>query len=262
MMRAHRFAGFLYPESPSVLRDSISCLLARASSLDFSGPIRALIVPHSTFRYSSTTAALAFGALAAQQQKISNILLLGPSHRHSFSGIAIPEEDTFCTPLGMIKINQKLRAAALKIPGIVERSGAHENEHSIEIQLPYLQILYPEAEILPMIIGDSPKAVASEIMDVFSDSPDHLIVVSSDLSHYYPYLNAKSIDHDTANRILNLDSTLTDHEACAYRWINGLTHLAKQKDWIAQVLDLRNTADEGGDTERVVGFGAFAFTDS
>jgi len=262
MLRAPRFAGFLYPESPSVLRDSIFGLLQKAPFLNFGGPIRAIIVPHSTFRFSCTTAAMAYGVLASQQQKIRNILLLGPSHRQSFPGIALPAENTFTSPLGRSPVSQLLRQTALEIPGISIRTGVHDNEHSLEIQLPYLQLVCPEAEILPMIIGESPVAVASEIMEVFSRSQDLLFVISSDFSHYYPYLNAKSLDEDTATRILNLDSSLTDNEACGYRWINGLTHLAKIKGWTARVIDLRNSGDEGGDTERVVGFGAIVFADS
>jgi len=243
-VRPPAVAGSFYPEDPLELRDTVSRLLAAASS----GPTpKALIAPHAGYAYSGAVAASAF--VRVDDAPFSRVVLLGPSHFVYLRGLALPDARAMRTPLGDVPVED------LRLP----RDGAvHQREHSLEVELPFLQLTRRAFTVAPLAVGDaSPDAVADELERLWG-GPETLVVVSSDLSHYLPYEDAVRVDAATAKEILAL-GRLTHDEACGADPVNGLLLIGKRRGMRAELLDLRNSGDTAGDKREVVGYGAFAF---
>ena len=245
-VRPPAVAGSFYPEDPLELRDTVSRLLAAASS----GPTpKALIAPHAGYAYSGPVAASAF--VRVDDAPFSRVVLLGPSHFVYLRGLALPDAGAMRTPLGDVPVED------LRLP----RDGAvHQREHSLEVELPFLQLTLRAFTVAPLAVGDaSPDAVADELERLWG-GPETLVVVSSDLSHYLPYEDAVRVDAATAKEILAL-GRLTHDDACGADPVNGLLLIGKRRGMRAELLDLRNSGDTAGDKREVVGYGAFAFYD-
>jgi MEMO1 family protein len=162
------------------------------------------------------------------------------------------------TPLGDVDVD----AAALeRTPEILPDARAHAKEHSIEVELPFLQTILPHATVIPLAVGRAePRAVADILAGLWDD--ETLLVVSSDLSHYLPHEDARRTDLGTAGRILSLDGPLDAEEACGAAGINGLLVLSRERNLRPDLLDLRSSGDTAGPRDRVVGYGAFAFSET
>jgi MEMO1 family protein len=263
-------AGRFYPRDPKTLRAVLGDLLARAVSpeatsntRDAARPARAptpkaLIAPHAGYVYSGPIAASAYRALGAMARRIERVVLIGPSHFVPLSGLAISRAEMFETPLGVIPIDQVARRAALRLPQVVGADAPHEREHSLEVQLPFLQVLLGEFRMLPVAVGHpTAQEVAAALECVWGDEKS-LIVISSDLSHYLDYAVARAVDASTAQAILKCSTKLDAEQACGYAGINGLMHIARERTLEVRLLDLRNSGDTAGDRSQVVGYGAFA----
>jgi AmmeMemoRadiSam system protein B len=278
-----------YPDLPEVLSREVAALLAARSSSsrplpdpadsscspidDDAAPGRAaggmtegcpkaLIVPHAGYVYSGPIAASAFSLLARSGQAIDRVVLLGPTHRIAIRGLALPDCDAFSTPLGDIPIDRTAVDALRDLPQVVTSVPAHRQEHSLEVELPFLRIVLGDFSLVPLAVGDVSAEAVAQVLDRLWGGPETLIVVSSDLSHYLPYQEARRVDAETARRIVLLDP-LTDHrQACGAAPINGLLAAARRRGMKVELLDLRNSGDTAGDHRRVVGYGAFAFFES
>ena len=259
-IRPAAVAGLFYPAGAAELDATLGALLAGVSVR----PVRpkALIVPHAGYQYSGPVAAQAYGSLGSAARSLRRVVLLGPSHREWFRGLALPAAEAFATPLGVVRIDARAADELRRLPGVVVSDLPHRREHSLEVQLPFLQHVAPEAQIVPIVSGDaSPAEVASVIEALWGDS-DTLILVSSDLSHYHPYAVARSLDAATADAILAGKETLSGDDACGCVAVNGLTRAVRRGGLRGELLDLRNSGDTAGDRQRVVGYGAFGFYDA
>ena len=187
------------------------------------------------------------------------MILLGPAHFVPIRGLALPGEERFATPLGEIAIQGAGCQAALRLPQVRVIPDAHAREHSLEVELPFLQTLLGEFDLVPLVVGQASGEEVAEVLDRLWGGPETLVVVSSDLSHYLPYEAARQADRETADEILALGGPLDSRQACGAAPVNGLLTAARLRGMRPELLDLRNSADTAGDPSRVVGYGAFAF---
>jgi AmmeMemoRadiSam system protein B len=219
---------------------------------------KALIAPHAGYVYSGPIAASAYAALGEAADKIERVVLVGPSHVVGFSGLAVPQAAAFETPLGAVPIDDSMRREVLRLPRVVATDLPHAREHSLEVQLPFLQVLLGEFRVLPIVTGE---ATVQEVATVLKHAWGHdetLIVVSSDLSHYLSYDAARGVDAATAQAILARSTGLDGEQACGCTGINGLMQVATERALDVRLLDLRNSGDTTAERSRVVGYGAFA----
>ncbi|HEY6641561.1 AmmeMemoRadiSam system protein B [Povalibacter sp.] len=251
-------AGLFYPGDAGELRDAVTQYLQSSPDDSLRAPPKALIVPHAGYVYSGTVAGAAYASIAARRQSIRRVVLLGPSHRVYLHGIAVPRADAFDTPLGEVPVDREQRSMLIASGEVMSADAPHANEHSLEVQLPFLQVLLDDFEILPLAAGTAaPDHVASVLTRVWGRE-DTLILISSDLSHYHDYATAQRIDSETSAAILAKTPTLTGEQACGAVCINGLLYRAKEKQWPLSQIKRLNSGDTAGDRRRVVGYGAFA----
>lgn len=259
-LRPAAVAGMFYPESADSLSREIAYMLAEAKPKAALRP-KAIVVPHAGYRYSGPIAASAYAALSALRTVIKRIVLLGPTHRVAVDGMALPASKGFSTPLGDVPLDIEAMDAIEGLPQVSVSEAAHALEHSLEVQLPFLQMSFDGFSLIPLAVGRCAPASVAEVLELLWGGDETLIVVSSDLSHYLPYPQAQALDGQTAQHILRLD-LLTDHQqACGATPINGLLLAARRHNLQAQLLDLRNSGDTAGDRSRVVGYASFAFNE-
>ena len=259
-VRPAAVAGTFYPDSAAALEDCISHLLANAPRLSILAP-KALIVPHAGYIYSGPVAASLYAQVRKIRQSIRRVVLLGPTHRVGIRGLALPACTAFSTPLGTVKLDLLACAAIEHLPQVSLNAAAHAQEHSLEVQLPFLQCVLDDFLLVPLAVGDATPEAVAEVLELLWGGPETLIVVSSDLSHYQPYASACQIDAETAHGILDLEPTVHHQAACGAAPVNGLLLAARRHGLLSRLVDLRNSGDTAGDKTRVVGYGAFAFTE-
>jgi AmmeMemoRadiSam system protein B len=258
-VRPPAVSGLFYPASAEELRSAVEEYLREASSRNGAPVPKAIIAPHAGYVYSGPIAGSAFQALAAAASTIERVVLLGPSHFVPFRGLALPGHESFGTPLGTVKLQGAGAQAALRLPQVRIIPEAHVREHSLEVELPFLQVLLAGFELVPLAVGEAAPEEVAEVLDRLWGGPETAIVISSDLSHYLASDAARRADRETADAILALRGPLDPRQACGAGPINGLLHAARARGLTAELLDLRNSADTAGDPSRVVGYGAFAF---
>ena len=259
-VRPAAVAGTFYPESAARLAAEVRGYLA-AVPASAGIPPKAVIVPHAGYVYSGPVAAAAYERLAALRGRVTRVVLLGPTHRVAVRGLALPRARAFATPLGEVPVDAAAAAQVRALPQVVVSDAAHALEHSLEVQLPFLQSVLGAFSLVPFAVGDaSPEEVAA-VLDALWGGPETLIVVSSDLSHYHRYADAARIDRATADAVLALSPALDHEQACGATPVNGLLLCARRRGLTPHLLDLRNSGDTAGDRARVVGYASFAFTD-
>jgi AmmeMemoRadiSam system protein B len=257
-VRPPAVAGMFYPDDPNELRDVVTEHLARASLDPEQALPKALIVPHAGYVYSGAVAAAAYATIASARERIRRVVLVGPSHRVYLRGIAAPAATAFRTPLGDVPVDHDTCDALLERGHVIAADAPHAQEHSLEVQLPFLQMLLPEFSCVPLVAGAAaPEHVAATLQHVW-DRHDTLVLISSDLSHYHAYDAARRIDDETNQMILRRSATLESERACGSVCINGLLHLAQMHDHSIREIRRNNSGDTAGDRIRVVGYGAYA----
>lgn len=258
-VRPAAVADLFYPGDAEVLASFISDALSDASaqlSVDMPTP-KAIIVPHAGYIYSGLTAAFAYAAL--KQANINRIILLGPAHRIQFYGMALSGYDAFATPLGEVRLDTEAMQQALSLADVQVNDAAHAQEHSLEVNLPFLQIVLGDFSLLPICIGSvQPDAVARVIESLWGED-NTLFVVSSDFSHFHRYDEARVLDFHSIETVLGMREALTHEQACGATGINALLMVARRHGLTPQLLDYRNSGDTAGDKERVVGYASIAF---
>ncbi len=253
-------AGSFYPDSPAALAAELRGFLAEAAVASGARP-KALIVPHAGYLYSGSIAAAAYTQLAPLRGTVTRVVLVGPVHRVPVRGLAVPTTRAFATPLGEVAVDAAAIARLRTLPQVVASDAAHALEHALEVQLPFLQTVLGEFSLVPIAVGRASAEDVAAVLDLLWGGPETLLVVSSDLSHYLPYADARRIDRHTADAILALDASLDHGEACGATPVNGLLLCARRRGLVPTLLDLRNSGDTAGDKSRVVGYASFAFTD-
>jgi AmmeMemoRadiSam system protein B len=249
-------AGSFYPADPSLLLQQVDGWLSRSPSSGEARPA-ALIVPHAGYVYSGPVAASAYAHLRALKGSVSRVLLLGPCHFVPLRGLAHPDVDELQTPLGSVSVDAALRERAEATGLVVPSAEAHRREHSLEVQLPFLQRALGPFSVLPLVVGRAPPEQVAMVLEALW-TEDVLPVISSDLSHYLPYADARQVDQETAEQVVALEGPLDGERACGAAAINGLMLAARKRGLRAELLDLRSSGDTAGDKSRVVGYGAFA----
>jgi MEMO1 family protein len=249
-------AGLFYPAETRTLERTVAGLLAAAPAADDAA--KAIIAPHAGYVYSGPTAACAYRLLEGRRERIRRVVLLGPAHRVYLQGMALPSVDAFTTPLGDVPLDADGIRQALALPGTQISDEAHAAEHSLEVHLPFLQTVLDDFRLIPVVVGACPAREVEAVIEALWGGDETVIVVSSDLSHYHSYAEARGIDANTTARIEACTTSLRGEEACGAYALNGLLLAAKARDMHVRTLDVRNSGDTAGDRDRVVGYGAYA----
>lgn len=257
--RAGARQGTLQSAEPSALAANVTTFPGRVNEADAVVP-KALISPHAGYVYSGAVAGAAYRLLAKAQGKISRVVLLGPSHRVAFTGMAMTTARAYETPLGVVPIDQQWLEQARDVPFFGIFDEAHEGEHCLETQLPFLQRVLGDFTLAPIVCGHAETEHVANLLDKLWGGPETIIVVSSDLSHYLDYQAGRAMDETTCAAIERLDTVeLTPKQACGATPVNGLLTAARQRGMRVETLDLCNSGDTAGPRDRVVGYGAWGF---
>jgi MEMO1 family protein len=252
-------AGMFYSDKPQELATAVRSYVAEATPPELKTPPKAVVAPHAGYIYSGPIAGTAYAALAARGKDVERVVLIGPSHRVAFPGLAASGAAAFETPLGPMQVDREAVARVTGEGWAREFERAHESEHSLEVQLPFLKQVCPNARIVPLLAGDYEWRPVERALDLLWGGDETVIIVSSDLSHYHDYATAQNLDADTAKTLERLGAGQVDHEqACGATCINGLLSVVASKGLGCTTLDLRNSGDTAGPRNRVVGYGAFA----
>jgi len=247
-----------YPADARQLEAAVAQYLGAARS--DGGVPKAIIAPHAGYVYSGPVAGTVYARLQPARGAITRVLLLGPSHRVGFRGLACSSADYFETPLGRIEIDRAALQSIRDLPQVHVNDAAHALEHSLEVQLPFLQQVLGAFRVVPLAVGEASAPEVSEVLERLWGGPETLIVISSDLSHYHDYATAQRMDRATSRAIESLDiDAIGYHDACGRNPVNGLLHLARRKGLRAHTIDLRNSGDTAGTRDSVVGYGAYVF---
>ena len=263
IVRRPAVAGSFYPASATELGTLVDRLIDAALatlSASATAPSRApkaLIVPHAGYIYSGPIAASGFARLVGH--RIERIVLVGPAHRVFVHGMVSPGADRLQTPLGTLAVDQEALAC---VPAVTPDSVAHAREHSLEVELPFIQRVAPAARIVPIAVSNQAAEAVGHVLERLWGGPETVFVVSSDLSHYHPYGDGRDRDARTVARILARDATLGGEDACGCTGINGLSWLARKANLVPELVDLRSSGDTAGSRDAVVGYAAVAYREA
>jgi len=247
-----------YPGDPNGLRAMIDAMLEQArKKVSPDDSLVSMVVPHAGYIYSGTTAALGYALLESLADTIKHVVILGPTHRVGIRGIALPGCDAMKTPLGTVPLWSEGVERALAQPFVVDSVEVHAQEHSLEVQLPFLQTVVPYADVLPLAVGWVEPEVATAVLDAVWDR-DVFVVISSDLSHYHPYAEAQAIDQVTVSQILKGEQV--DHDqACGATGVDAMTLAAASRGLEPRLIGMCNSGDTAGDKSGVVGYATIGF---
>lgn len=262
LTRSPAVAGAFYTADPATLRSEVQAYLnatGNGAPITHDIPPKAVIVPHAGYVYSAPVAAYAYAKLTPLKGKIERVVLLGPCHRVAVAGMALSSADNFLTPLGAIPLDHSLDETLLSLPGVEVFDATHAQEHSLEVQLPFLQEVLGDFALLPIIVGGANPNQVADVLAAAWGGPETLIVISTDLSHYLDYDSARAIDLQTCQAIETLDGdAIGDNQACGRYPVKGMLEIAKRRTMSIETLDLRNSGDTAGPRDQVVGYGAWA----
>ena len=259
-IRRPAVAGAFYPgDSDTLSRELGDMLEQTAEAAPAPAFPKILIVPHAGYIYSGPVAASGYERLRQAKGIVKRVVLLGPVHRVPVRGLALPGAAAFDTPLGRIPVDAEAAASIRPMPQVVESPQAHALEHSLEVQLPFLQRVLGEFSLVPLAVGDATPEEVAQVLERLWGGPETVIVISSDLSHYLPYDDARRVDSATAKSILGFDTRISHQQACGATPVTGALIAAKRHGLTGQLLDLRNSGDTAGGRDQVVGYGSFAF---
>ena len=259
-VRPAAVADQFYPAAPATLQAQVGRYLSDARPSPTGRP-KALIAPHAGYVYSGPIAGSAYASIVPFCDEIDRVVLLGPAHRVYLRGLAAPVADAFETPLGRVPIDRAAITALLDLPQVGISSEAHALEHSLEVQLPFLQTVLETFTLVPLLVGDATGEEVAEVLDRVWGGRETLIVVSSDLSHYYDDETAHRLDARTSRAIEAMQPEAIESEgACGQRPIQGLLLAARARQLLVDTVDLRTSGDTHGPRDQVVGYGAYVLS--
>lgn len=266
-------AGRFYPGDAAELQQTVDALLAEAAKEVAAGQaelevpttpnLKAMISPHAGYAYSGAIAATGYAWLKAIAERIKRVVLVGPAHYVGFEGIATVGVDAMATPLGNVMVDRTMVDAALELPFVSVHDEAHAPEHGLEVHLPFLQRVLGEFTVAPFIFSRTDGQHVGELLEKLWGGPETLILVSSDLSHFFNYDDARELDQAACEAIEQFDAdSLREEQACGRLAIQGLLNIAPSHHLNVKTLDLRNSGDTAGSKDRVVGYGSWVFEES
>jgi len=259
-IRPPAVAGTFYPGDAAELDSAVNGYLAGVALGDGVAVPKAVIAPHAGYVYSGALAAEAYARLAPARDIIKRVILVGPAHRMPFRGIAASGADAFATPAGQVTVDSEANQQLIALPSVVVLNEAHRLEHSLEVQLPFLQRVLGDFSVVPLVVGDASAEQVTQALDILWGGPETLIVISSDLSHYLAYDAASAMDGDTCKAIESFQpDSIADEQACGRVPIKGLLATAAARGLDVTTLGVCNSGDTAGPRDRVVGYGAWAF---
>lgn len=248
MIREMVYSGSFYPGN---IDEIDKFILENNYEEESVNKLKGLIVPHAGWIYSGYTALMGFSKNT--NYNVDKVLLIGPSHRVPFKGVAVTDYSHYETPYGKMEIDTDFNNEIKKISGVRVIDEAHQYEHSLEVQLPFIIKKYPNAKLIPVVAGSASVPVLKKVLKSALKKDNLLVVVSSDLSHYHKYNDAVEIDKKTVNHILNGEK-IDSEDACGSVIINALIELSKDGIIDMELIDYRNSGDTAGDKDRVVGY--------
>ena len=257
-VREPAVSNMFYPGDPEELRRMLEYFLEMAPLYNVKP--EAVISPHAGYIYSAPTAAYSYKQfLNLDPNKHYKVLLIGPSHFVPFAGISFGYYDFWETPLGKVPVDkEEIEKFVQKHPElpITLNTLPHAREHSLEVQVPFLQMVLKDFSIIPVVYGQVPYQVVEKVIeDIKDDRDDVVVVISTDLSHYYPYETARYLDLNCTQAVENLDlSKMEKCEACGKTGMEAIIDYARKAGWKSSVLDYRTSGDTAGDKESVVGY--------
>ncbi len=250
-------AGLFYERDARLLAQKVDGYLDAVAPTSTTRRPKALIVPHAGHIYSGPIAASAYARLAPFASSIRRVVLLGPSHRVHLGGLALPGARALSTPLGDVALDPNIEEQLKAFASVVTFPQAHLKEHSLEVQLPFLQRLLKDFTLVPLVVGDADPTTVGEVLEGLWGGAETLIVISTDLSHFQTYDEAKVSDRDTADRILKKSLRIFGEDACGFHPLTGMLWVAERRGMTIELCDLRSSGDTAGDKVRVVGYGSF-----
>jgi AmmeMemoRadiSam system protein B len=260
MIRQPAVAGRFYPAEPEQLRAEVQGYLAAADAPAPGQRLRAVIAPHAGYIYSGPVAGYSYRQLdSLDRNRRWQVFLLGPAHRYPLRGVSVAAYEQHLTPLGPVAISPIAHELAQKLGFIPE---ADRLEHSLEVQLPFLQCQLPDFELIPIVVGAAPPLALAQVLEPYTAAEDVLFVISTDLSHYHPYAEARRIDAVANEAIPALDwqRMAEQGDACGIVGVLAAMTLARDHGWQGHLLNYRNSGDTAGPRDQVVGYGAYSFT--
>lgn len=255
-IRKPAVAGNFYPADGQILQSQITKYLSQAKPANHR--YKAVIAPHAGYIYSGLIAGSAYRSLGKKPEHVRRVIIAGPSHYEPVNGIALSSAEAFETPLGIVPVDRDTCNMILDMPGVVTWDAAHTREHSLEVQIPFLQMIFSNFSIVPLSVGQAASEWVAGAFDALWGGDETVIVISSDLSHFSPYKTAVQLDLETARQVQEL-KPIQEGQACGRIPINGLLRAAVSRDMSCELIDLRNSGDTAGPQDRVVGYGAFGF---
>lgn len=259
-VRPAAVAGLFYPRSRVELEQALEHCFAEPHDPELRpGFPKAVVVPHAGYVYSGPIAASAYALLRPARGVVRRVVLLGPCHRVAIRGLALPTATAFETPLGPVRVDTKAAGQLADLAQVVTSDAAHAPEHSLEVQLPFLQSVLGDFELVPLAVGQASAGEVAAVLDRLWGGPETLVVVSSDLSHYHDYDSARAIDRRTVDAVLEGRSDIDHEHACGATPLCGLVEAASRRDLSPELLDLRSSGDTAGDRDHVVGYAAIAY---
>jgi hypothetical protein len=258
-IRLPSVAGTFYPASQVALHDDVEAYLSAVPPLPPRSQPKAIIAPHAGYIYSGPVAAFGYAAVRPYAQQIQRVVLLAPAHRLPFRGLAVPSADVFRTPLGDVPVDRAAVDRLLELPAVQTIDRAFDNEHAIEVQLPFMQEVLGVFSLVPVVVGMAEDGDVAAAIEALWGGEETLFVVSSDLSHYLDYQTARARDARTRDAIERLaPEQLAGDDACGYLAVRGLLSVARAKGMQVRTLDMRNSGDTAGPRDQVVGYGSYA----
>ena len=258
-VRPPSVAGTFYPADQGLLRSFVERALSQSGRAAGTTAPKAVIAPHAGYVYSGSVAASAYARVRAARDRVTRVVLLGPAHRVAVRAIAASSADSFSTPLGLVRVDTARRDALVDAGLVVVHDDVHAGEHSLEVQLPFLQVCLGDVAVLPLAVGRVAETDVADVLEHVWGGEETLVVVSSDLSHYHDHATATVLDRRTAAAIVGKrPERLGLPDACGVLPVKGLLIAARLHQLDVELLDLRTSADTAGDPERGMGYGAFA----
>ena len=252
-------AGAFYPNDPAELAAAVDGYMEEAGDPAPGPPPKALIVPHAGYIYSGPVAGSAYRRVRELRGRVERVVLAGPAHRARVRSVAASSADAFRTPLGDVRLDRAAIERILELPQVEILDRAHAPEHSLEVQLPFLQRALETFSLVPLLVGDATFEEVAKVLEALWGGPETLILISSDLSHYLDSETARRLDAATTRAIEALaPRELGSESACGRIPIGGLLLVAERRGLRVDALDLRNSGDTAGSRDQVVGYGAYS----
>jgi MEMO1 family protein len=261
-IRPAAVAGLFYTDVPSALATEVQGLVEAASAQRAVGEAspKAIIAPHAGYVYSGAIAASAYACLTGSRDVVTRVVLMGPAHRKWVDGMASVSVEAFDTPLGPVRVDQRAIAELLDLPQVVIDDAAHEQEHGLEVHLPFLTERLGRPSIVPLLVGGASADEVAEVLERLWGGPETLVVISSDLSHHHDDETARAMDGQTTAAIEALrPDAITSEGACGAGPIRGLLIQAQRHGLSAETVELGNSGDTAGSRDQVVGYGSYVF---